>query len=697
MALWAGFQFASKGQSPITKAANNAISNWNPPVRYSRVYLSQNWKAHLGNNDLWLSTTYRDSLWATRSAADYWRDIRNQWITIRQRFRLPSRTNLNTGDSLIFDLGAIDDIDQTYLNGKSIGNMGHLTPTIASAWDQRRSYKIPVNHPAIRWGQLNLITIRIYNQGNVGGLVGLGPVVLVPMPYPGLRFLWPTKAQTLLSEVGRKLNQSIKAYNDGPDTVKGQLVIRRYPIHNPKMSQTSISDFMLPPKATEPLSFKVNTSSHDSYFATLDLVTADRGVAQDSGLIAVVPGPMGNVNAGPINHKLRTYPQLDSLKLWRSVGTNSQSGARAIDTLLTPYQAILNAKFDPMGGLFAEVFGLAKDSIIYGNKKCSINQPAALKDIGYYLLAANHSGLNAKAYDTAITRKVLALIMGLQQPDGYIPDTIFHDREQPSLTERWQPETILGQGILCSGLVSQYRTWGNDDVLLIAKALAGCWMSTFGPTTSQLSIVKDGKNDAIKATSLLLPLAELYQLTGEQQYLTFCRYIIRAMDSPNGPGILGHLLSLEPTAKFVVADPEGFILTVRGLSRCGFLARNTLWSQAALYAYHDLNMFWTLNIGTQAKLGPKASCLFGANTLVQWLTFEQDLYLTMGPTQLDLEVQSPLKLLRQHHQSDWLKLTMSSDTYQPLMHIIAADLATQYFVTGPKDGPPPPDHEPLQW
>jgi hypothetical protein len=66
-------------------------------------------------------------------------------------------------------LGKIDDVDQTYFNGERIGESGEFPPDYeASEFNKVRRY--PVEADLIRYGQDNVIAVRVYDQGGRGGM-----------------------------------------------------------------------------------------------------------------------------------------------------------------------------------------------------------------------------------------------------------------------------------------------------------------------------------------------------------------------------------------------------------------------------------------------------------------------------------------------------------------------------------------------
>lgn len=81
----------------------------------------------------------------------------------RVHFDIPA--NLRNKD-LMFLLGTIDDVDETYLNGVLIGSSGKFPPADQSAWDVQRTYTAS----RLLLKEHNTIAIRVYNAGVEGGI-----------------------------------------------------------------------------------------------------------------------------------------------------------------------------------------------------------------------------------------------------------------------------------------------------------------------------------------------------------------------------------------------------------------------------------------------------------------------------------------------------------------------------------------------
>ena len=82
-------------------------------------------------------------------------------------FRLPPDL---TGHDLILDLGHIDDVDVTYVNGVEVGRSGSFSEKASSAWNQDRQYRVPAS--VLKAATDNIVLVQVKDFGGIGGLLG---------------------------------------------------------------------------------------------------------------------------------------------------------------------------------------------------------------------------------------------------------------------------------------------------------------------------------------------------------------------------------------------------------------------------------------------------------------------------------------------------------------------------------------------
>jgi hypothetical protein len=142
--------------------------------------LSGKWKFHLGDNKQWRQTDFDDAFWSEIRVPSEWEHEGypdyDGYAWYRKEFRLPSK--LRNMNDLYLALGKIDDYDNVYLNGVSIGNVFDLDKDgeykrRGYEYNARRVYKIPEN--LLKEEGTNVLAVRVYDEVWRGGIYE-GPI-----------------------------------------------------------------------------------------------------------------------------------------------------------------------------------------------------------------------------------------------------------------------------------------------------------------------------------------------------------------------------------------------------------------------------------------------------------------------------------------------------------------------------------------
>jgi len=148
----------------------------------------------VGRGQAWEKPEWDDSGWRTLQAPGMWQDqgitednpnwqyedplMRHPYNGVawyRVKVVIPETLR---GPDLYFHADTIDDYDQTYLNGRLIGQTGKETP---NWWVVPRHYKLPAD--LVRFGVENTLAIRVTDTGGSGGINGRqSPSIEVPAP-----------------------------------------------------------------------------------------------------------------------------------------------------------------------------------------------------------------------------------------------------------------------------------------------------------------------------------------------------------------------------------------------------------------------------------------------------------------------------------------------------------------------------------
>lgn len=151
------------------------------------IDLSQSWKFKKGDNLEWANPEFNDSNWDNIDPSVYWEKQGHEgydgYAWYRIKFFLPYSMKIRAylKDSIQIVLGKIDDTDQTFLNGKLIGQNGKIIPYKksgkidsfeydSSAYSYYRVYKLNVHDARIRWDKENTLAVRVHDHMIDGGM-----------------------------------------------------------------------------------------------------------------------------------------------------------------------------------------------------------------------------------------------------------------------------------------------------------------------------------------------------------------------------------------------------------------------------------------------------------------------------------------------------------------------------------------------
>lgn len=155
------------------------------------VDLKGGWRFAIGDDPGRASPDFDDSSWSSIGVPAYWekqgfRDY-DGYAWYRREFKIDAE---NAGRPLYAFLGKIDDVDEVFINGRSIGGLGVFPPDSGSAWNLERVYRVP---PDVVQAGNNVIAVRVYDGGQGGGIAGEGQGLYttdLPQPLLDLSGRW---------------------------------------------------------------------------------------------------------------------------------------------------------------------------------------------------------------------------------------------------------------------------------------------------------------------------------------------------------------------------------------------------------------------------------------------------------------------------------------------------------------------------
>lgn len=119
-------------------------------------------------------------------------------------------------------------------------------------------------------------------------------------------------------------------------------------------------------------------------------------------------------------------------------------------------------------------------------------------------------------------------LMACQLKDGYIGD--YDAAHQLNGWDVW------GRKYTLLGLIKWYQETGDKRALKTAERLLGYTISQVGPDGK--SIIDCGEYMGMPPSSILEPTMFLYQITKNQRYLEFAKYIAQELNKPGGPELI---------------------------------------------------------------------------------------------------------------------------------------------------------------
>ena len=130
-----------------------------------------------GETQGWHKPDFNDRAWRTLGVGGHFQSFGSYFdgngvLWYRLRFRLPAEWK---GKNLRLDLGIVDDMDITYLNGHKIGETSDRTHP-KSHWYEFRRYPVPSN--ILNYGGENVLAVRVLDNWSYGGITGIP--ILVP-------------------------------------------------------------------------------------------------------------------------------------------------------------------------------------------------------------------------------------------------------------------------------------------------------------------------------------------------------------------------------------------------------------------------------------------------------------------------------------------------------------------------------------
>ena len=174
------FELLTFNDETLTPLRKAMMFGFQPGMLPGFLDLAGAWKIISGDNPAYAQPDTDDSAFLTTQVPGGWEaDALTNYDGLawyRLTFTVPEERRAEwAGKPLVLFMGAIDDADQTFLNGQMIGSTGEFSPAKVTAWDKPRVYSL--NTEALH--ATNILAIRVDDWGGGGGL-WRGPAAIGP-------------------------------------------------------------------------------------------------------------------------------------------------------------------------------------------------------------------------------------------------------------------------------------------------------------------------------------------------------------------------------------------------------------------------------------------------------------------------------------------------------------------------------------
>ncbi|OIQ90734.1 Non-reducing end beta-L-arabinofuranosidase [mine drainage metagenome] len=523
------------------------------------INLPKESKFKFGDNLGWANPTLNDNDWTTQQLGkSFTKDSSYAWYRIK--IVIPSALKTNTGKGIKLHLGKIDDVDQTFFNGKLIGETGSFPPQYITQWEKQRMYIIPEKE--VLWDKENVIAVRIYNL--VGGMgMWEGPYSFEPLGW--------------VDEVSVK-QDFIETSNNG---FKTKFVFR----NKIDSAFSGTIKYWVTDKANNKILFSEKKSvwlqaksGSESEVIFSEFRSANENVFHVHYLI-------NDNNSNLFIKKEQLYIVTDNLKIpvlqevKPLVKNKIPNNFNSIPFRNEQFTGYLNTRFKQnleQRLLKVDEFGLMGS---YMNRPGI--HPWAGEHVGKYLETAcnvwklTHNPALKKQMD-----RMMYELINTQLEDGYL-GTYTPD-------QYWTSWDVWSHKYNLYGLMAYYTTTGYRPALEACEKMGDLLCKTFGNNPGQRDIIVAGEHMGMAATSVLDPMVELYKYTANKKYLDFCYYILDAWEHKNGPHVISAILATGKVTKVGNGKAYEMLSNYLGLIKLYQVTGDEKFLKAVLTAWQDI-------------------------------------------------------------------------------------------------------------
>ena len=187
-------------------------------------------------------------------------------------------------DSLRIFLCKIDDACEVFMNGVLIGKSGSFPDDkqgYITTWNKKQEYHIASNSPFFNWGGENILAVRVYDGGGLGGIYGGIPYVNMIDLIDGVEINNSSPVQFLSATKAKKNITLVNNYNQ---KIAGKFYYTVIDLENDKATRDSTA-VTLTPKGKFSFSFPIALTERNN----LTYEFKERSTQKTIGVDEVVP------------------------------------------------------------------------------------------------------------------------------------------------------------------------------------------------------------------------------------------------------------------------------------------------------------------------------------------------------------------------------------------------------------------------
>jgi len=523
------------------------------------VNLPKESKFKFGDNPEWANPSFNDNDWSTQLLAkSFKKDSSYAWYRIK--IVIPSSLKTGTGKGLKLYLGKIDDIDQTYFNGKMVGESGSFPPKYVSQWEKQRMYIIPEKD--VQWDKENIIAVRIYNL--VGGMgMWEGPYTIEPFGWVDEVFV----KQDFIETPNDGFRTKIIFTNKGDNSFSGTI---KFWIANKDKSKILFSE-------TKSVQLQAKTGA--------ETVVEFSDFHSEKENVFNVGYQINDKNSSLFLKNEQLYIVTNNLEI-PFIGEVKPLVKNAIPDTFTSvplqnqqYFGYLNTRFTQ--NLEERLLNVDEFGLMGSYLHRPGIHPWAGEHVGKYLETAcnvwklTHNVALKKQMD-----RMMYELINTQIEDGYL-GTYTPD-------QYWTSWDVWSHKYNLHGLLAYYSTTGYKPALETCIKMGDLLCKTFGNKPGQRDIILAGEHMGMAATSVLDAMVDLYRYTADKKYLDFCYYILDAWEQDNGPKIISTILATGKINKVGNGKAYEMLSNYVGLVKLYQVTGNKKFLQATEMAWQDV-------------------------------------------------------------------------------------------------------------